>query len=181
MAIKRAIIIKVDKGELKRVTAKVNRLIKTVPIELDNGIMKILRHSRRIAKNEIQTQTQGRGTGLLASELRILTMPLGKNRKNYSLESVGRSEQYSKFVHDGFRPHFVRISDKPRLRNWIIRNMPADAAERVLFTDVIFVGGPNSASWIKRGGVKYMDTAFAEAVKLSRKEFDSRIDKLIKK
>jgi len=154
------------------------KIIRIIPIEMDKSSKKLIYDAKRIAMEEITRETKGFGT--LANALFVEHSRGTKfNRYRLLVRSDSEAYRYHTYVHDSFTPHWVKISTNPNLRSWLEKNLPAHVVQRLLFLDRVRIGGKNSAPWIKAGGVKYMDKAFARISGLSRTEYTNRINKIL--
>lgn len=164
----------------ERVIARLNRIVANTKSEIPNGALELAKIAQKEAKRIIKDNTSGFGT--LADSIKIQTIKSGDNnnqRVSYRVRVDSLTAlTYADYVHNGFRPHWVKISDKPYLEGWIRKNL--SNADAIIKRDRIYVGGPNSAPWIRNGGLKFMERAYAKALQVSQEELTKRMNKIMR-
>lgn len=160
-----------------RIIARFNKIIANLPKELNLGAKNLVEYGQIEGRRIINESTLGNGDGLLAKswKYKTLTTGKGKNAKtSYTLGIDSTIANYGGYVNDGFAPHWVTIQDKPNLKKWLEKNLPAKANDHK-----IFIGGPNGAPWIK-DGLHFMEKSYAKMLGLTEEEITKRIQNLIR-
>lgn len=166
----------------ERVIARFNKIIANLPKEMNLGAKNLAEYGQIEARNVIRQNTKGSGNNTLANSIEVRTLKIGKgqaSKTTYEVRVNPDIARYAGYVHDGFEPHWVSVQDKPDLMNWIVKNM-GSIGQEVIARNKIFIGGPNSAAWIKSGGLKFMDKAYAKMLGLTDEEYTQRVKRVIR-
>ena len=159
----------------KRVVARFNKIIANLPNELNLGAKNLVEYGQIEGRKIINDNTSG--NGLLAQSWKYKTLVTGKGKQSktsYTLHIDSDIANYGGYVNDGYTPHWVTIKDKPNLKAWLEKNLPGSANNYK-----IFIGGPNSAPWIKNG-LHFMEKSYAKMLGLTEQEITQRIQNLIR-
>lgn len=182
------VAIKVKIRGVDKLITRMNRIIGNISYYTDETSKILMEETKKEAQNIIFNETTGMGN--LVQGMKIKKHK-EKNMTRWTLgfdEDFDRNDEgkpYSKFVHDGFTPHWVKISTHPSLEQWIEKNFMSssgaeDIKQLILQRDKIFIGGPNSAPWIRNGGTKFFTRAYQKVLRNARNRYNTTIKKAIK-
>ena len=179
-------IINVKVRGARRLIVRTNKIIANVNAEVEKGTTSLIRQAQKIARNEIRENT--RGNNILASSIIVKTEKTIRQgnkviRQTLDINSAV-AKRYAKFVHDGFRSHWVH---KDMIANWLAKHPNV----KLRSGKWLEVGYPKttprsdgsakqSAHWLPEGGVKYFDKAFAQILNISREEYAKRLKTAIR-
>lgn len=173
----RLISVKIKETGIKSTIVYFNQLKQEIPNETDRTSRDLIERAKNEVITEISKYTKG--FGILNSSFIEQYNSRGRYGGTYSLIVIPPGNLYWRYVDKGFTPHWVRISDKPYLADWIKKNMSSNAA-KIIRKNRIFIGGANSAPWIRNGGIRFSDKANNTVLNLSKSEYRNRINKVIK-
>ena len=176
------VLINIKVKGAERVIARMRQIMANLPKETDEGSLTLMRKAQQIAKQEIRTKTSG--TGALAEGIIIKKEETqqGNNRitTKWRLDVDPVVARYAGAVNDGFVGHWVH---KDMLGAWLALHPEV----KLRYGKWLEVGYPkrdttgNSAPWLQEGGVKFMQKAYAEVLKLTLEEYQRRITKALKR
>ena len=130
-----------------------NKIVVHLPRKTDEAIEETMLLARNSARAKLRANTQGDGDLAMALHIDKKT---SEKSTTFSLRVIGPPSKYASAVDTGFQPHVVSVADKPKLINWIRRNLGDDAAMELIMKNHMRVG--EKTPWNPRG-VRFMDAA----------------------